>query len=71
MKRQGLITPGMERVVGAGPEAEAEGEGGVARRETPVNQSTVGVDSVNKLAMSNATRQLKTLRVEGHAENDA
>jgi hypothetical protein len=61
----------MERVVGAGSVAEAEGEGGVTRRETSFNQNTVRGDSVKKLTMSYATRQLKTLRVEGQAENDA
>jgi hypothetical protein len=60
----------MEREVGAEPVAEAEGEGVVACRETPFNQSTVRADSVNKLAISNVTCQLKTLRVEGQAEDD-
>jgi hypothetical protein len=61
----------MERDVGAEPVAEAEGEGGVAWRETPFNLSTFRANSVNKLAISNVTRQLKTLRVEGQAEDDA
>jgi hypothetical protein len=61
----------MEREVGAELVAEAEGEGGVAWRETPFNQSTFRVDSVNKLAIRNVTRQLKTLLVEGQAEDDA
>jgi hypothetical protein len=71
MKGQVRIAPWMEREVGAEPVAEAEGDGGVARRETPLNQSTVRVDSLNKLAMSNVRRQLKTLRVEGQAEDVA